>query len=885
MSLKKAALWLSTLLVLGGCPEPEEKPRLSAVTVTCTPTSVVASRPSQCTAQAKDQHGDDFAVSYRWTSSDESVATVDPTGKVTTLTAGTVNISASATAGDVTQQGQATLTVTPPIVHSTPITAHETWRAADSPHVVRGSIEVSGAGNPTLTLEAGVEIHFEQDAELRITQGVLRALGTQEAPIRLLSNQRTPTKGHWRGVVFAAGGSPSELNHVTLSHCGRASGEGACLVLKNQAAPVLRHVSVQNSGTAGVVVADGNTFGTGSTTLSVSGSEGYAISVEANQAGTLPTGGTFTGNARNAVELRGSNISSSQTWPSLGIPYVVNSFLLVESGTTIPTLTLAAGTVVRFGPGAGLNVGFDFPGELILNGTQAAPILLTADAAQPQPGHWQGVHLQGESSSASRLSHVTIEYAGTPLAPGYGAGNLNIYGRPGGGSRPVINNVVVRKGKSHGVYLTELGRFSMESSVLSAHDNGGYAISVESNYAGTLPSGGTFTGNALNAVELRGSTVAESQLWPNLGIPYIVNDFLIVENEAAKPTLTLAAGTVVRFGPNGGMMVGFDFPAELVLDGTQAAPILFTADAAQPQPGHWRGVHLMSETSELSRLSHVTFEYAGTPPVVGGEDLGSGNLNIYGKYGGGGGTVRPVINNVVARRGKAAGVYMVDFGKISPGSSTLSAHDNGGYAISVESNFAGTLPSGGTFTGNAFNAVELLGGNVVESQTWPNLGIPYVINTQIIVIDSTSTTTLTLPAGTEIRFGQSASLQLGTTSLHGALSAVGTAEKPIRFIPNTATPTKGHWRGLHFWNAEGSRLDHVVVTHAGMTGSIGTGNVNVYRELGAFITRGTFSDSAGCGITVSTGSHTGSTAVTTDFTLATYNNSFTNNTGGAQCTN
>jgi hypothetical protein len=201
-----------------------------------------------------------------------------------------------------------------------------------------------------------VELRFEQDSELRITNGALRALGTQEVPVRMVANQSVPTKGYWRGVVFTTAGSASELSHVTLSDCGRDTGDGACITLRNRAAPVLRNVTVRNSATVGVQVADEDSaFGTGSTMLSIAGSESYAAFIYANQAGTLPTGGSFTGNKPDAVEFLG-NVTRSQTWPNLGIPYIVNDFVQIQ-GTTSPTLTLSAGTMLRFGPNYGLFVG------------------------------------------------------------------------------------------------------------------------------------------------------------------------------------------------------------------------------------------------------------------------------------------------------------------------------------------------------------------------------------------------------------------------------------------------------------------------------------------------------------------------------------------------
>jgi Big-like domain-containing protein len=776
MRLNKASLCLTTLLVLSGCPGPEEKPQLSAVTVTCTPAAVQAGQTAQCTASATDQDGKPFAVSgFNWASSNESVATVEPTGKVTTtFSSGTASISASATANGVTQQGQTALSVTPytpqlsavtvtcavtsvpasrptqctasatdqggkpftvsnytwtssnesmakvgatgkvttfttgtatlgasatvggvtrqglasltvteaqPTLHSTPIAASETWRASENPHVVSGFVEVTGASAPTLTLEEGVELRFDSEAELRVSAGALRALGTPEMPIRMVANQSVPTKGYWRGVVFATAGSTSELNHVTLSGCGHNSGEGACIAAKNEAAPVLRHVAVLNSDSTGVLVADdGSAFGTGSTMLSISGTEYYAMHVGANQAGTLPAGGTFTDNAINAVELWGT-VSRSQTWPNLGIPYVANDNVYV-AGPTSPTLTLSTGTVLRFRPDSGLYVGIDEPGGLIVEGTPAAPVRFTADADSPLPGHWRGVHLHPHTSKNTRLTHATIEFAGaTGTATSWGTGGLNVYGDfSPDGVRPVLDTVVVQNGSAYGFFLVEDAGFGPGSTGLTARNNGGFALSMEANRAGTIPTSTTFSGNSRNAVEITSGTVSTTQTWPNIGAPYVLVEYLSV-GFTSNPTLTLLPGTELRFAAGTGFFVGVAYP--------------------------------------------------------------------------------------------------------------------------------------------------------------------------------------------------------------GALIAEGTAAAPIRFVPDEPTPSKGHWRGTHFSLAEGSKLDHVTVTHAGAVDPsiAGTGNLNVHREIGAFVTNSTFSDSAGCGISVSDGTRSGTTTVTTNFTLPTYNNTFASNTGGAQCNN
>jgi hypothetical protein len=369
------------------------------------------------------------------------------------------------------------------------------------------------------------------------------------------------------------------------------------------------------------------------------------------------------------------------------------------------------------------------------------------------------------------------------------------------------------------------------------------------------------------------TAITANETWSEAGNPHVVPGDLAVGGDSS-PTLTVSAGTVVRFGAGARLFVGEVKPGGLIVDGTEASPVLFTADSASPQPGHWQGVHLTYYSTSPSRISHATFEYAG----AGGDFfLGTGNLNLYGENNPiGPGTV---LNNVVTRKSSGSGFYLGFGGNIGSGSTRLSSRDNGGYAITARANYISGIPTDTTVSGNTHNAVQVLQ-ELFDAQTWPNLGIPYVLNEEINL-----TATLTLRPGTEIRFGANQLLAIGAGGTPGALIASGTAEAPIRFVPDAATPTKGYWRGLYFWDASGSRLDHVLITHGGATGTPSRGNVNVFREIGAFVTNSTLSDSPGCGITRSTGTRPNTTAVTTDFTLATYNNTFTNNTGGAQCAN
>ena len=74
----------------------------------------------------------------------------------------------------------------------------------------------------------------------------------------------------------------------------------------------------------------------------------------------------------------------------------------------------------------------------------------------------------------------------------------------------------------------------------------------------------------------------------------------------------------------------------------------------------------------------------------------------------------------------------------------------------------------------------------------------------------------------DVRFGSEIGLYLGysgNSSYPGALSAQGTAEAPITFTSNAATPAPGNWMGIYFHNYSDdalSVLDHCVVEYGGL---------------------------------------------------------------------
>jgi hypothetical protein len=426
------------------------------------------------------------------------------------------------------------------------------------------------------------------------------------------------------------------------------------------------------------------------------------------------------------------------------------------------------------------------------------------------------------------------------------------------------------------VWLVGTSEFAAGSARLSISGSRGAPVRVHGDQLGALPTGGTFTGNGNDSILVSGG-VMRSQTWPNLGIPYDIINRLSVTNRdftstTPPTTLTLSAGSVLRFGPQASLDVGSQYgddKADLIVNGTAEAPVRFTSASSTPRPGDWGGVNLGSTITSNTRLSHAIIEYAGNPFFSDNK----GNLNVLGSMYC---TDCPTLEHVLLQKSSAHGMTLTS-GHLAPGSTGLAVRDNGSHAIRAVADSVGSIPEGTVISGNSPDAVGIYRGDVTTTQTWPQLGVPYIIAQSVQVGSPPAYPTLTLTAGTELRFQQDGDLFVQD----GALVVAGTAKAPVRFVPHSDAPTKAFWRGVHVYvNSAGTRIDHAHISHAGAYGRGLQGNLNVYGDPGEFVTNSTFSNGGACGIMVSAYS-----GATTDFTLPTYNNTFLNNTGASQCSN
>ncbi|HEY0025842.1 MAG TPA: hypothetical protein VGB24_23335 [Longimicrobium sp.] len=424
-------LAISTACADNGIVTPDT-PELTSITVAAEEnrTELPVNGALQLTATGRDQDGAAMQTGpLAWSSADTTRARIDGQGVVTGRANGTVILTAASATGI---KGTLTLTIRG-AVHRGPITQSETWREADNPHYVADDVVVAGASSPRLTIEPGVEIRFAEHAAIFVggqQPGSLTADGTAAKKIRFVADDASPDKGHYYGVYFDRHtGAGSSIRHADFNHCGIDRGQvkvgaDACIAaVEPNVAPTIADVTIQNSGSNGIVMMDGGAFGPGSANVSVSGAELFPLVIGADFAGTLPDGGTFAGNGTNRVRIFSNEpVTRTQTWANLGIAYSVSTDLMIGGGGS-PVLTLADSVVLRMPSGATVYVGNwsgnGEPGGLVALGsrteTAAGPVVftrITADSDAPGKGHWDGILFARQALGDSRLRNLSVEWAG-----------------------------------------------------------------------------------------------------------------------------------------------------------------------------------------------------------------------------------------------------------------------------------------------------------------------------------------------------------------------------------------------------------------------------------------------------------------------------------------
>lgn len=287
----------------------------------------------------------------------------------------------------------------------------QTWAAFDVPYRVSNTLRPKA----TLTLQPGVTLEFEQDKGLEIEgTGRLNARGTEEAKIRFTGAEKQ--RGFWRGLYFyETRSSDNVLDHVIVEYAGSGKwhggdSRGGIYVRGGGVALGISNSLFADNSVAGLFIDNGNS----DVSVASTAFENNELPVwtAANSMGTFSGNNTFSENDKQWVLVgrsggsESSDVTSTQTWAALPVPYRLNRIIRIPSGSD---LSIAPGTTLEFNQDTGINVE---GGTLSADASDGERIRFIAADGENVHGYWRGLFFQATISSKNVIANADILHAG-----------------------------------------------------------------------------------------------------------------------------------------------------------------------------------------------------------------------------------------------------------------------------------------------------------------------------------------------------------------------------------------------------------------------------------------------------------------------------------------
>lgn len=375
--------------------------------------------------------------------------------------------------------------------------------------------------------------------------------------------------------------------------------------------------NVATTGAAGTIGVAGSAASTGgSSAVGTAGAGGATVVATAGAAGAVQstaTGGAAT-TTTTVVQTRvdvTDDIEAATTWTA-------DHVYVIPAGSTLyvsATLTIQAGTVIKFGSGAHINIQSE--GQLNAVGTATAPIVFTAlkddtaggdtngdaGASQASIGDWVEVMVYGNSSTFDYV-HLRYSNAGIQLK---------------GGNQSVKHSVFA----SNKTALDVTGVSSAANTVIT--DNVFYgnehplftdaSVAINATNVFHNPSVATQV-NTFQAIEVEGS-IDSSVTWSNTEVAYALYGTGGSYYVSSPAALTLASGVVVKLGYSSALIVSNG----ATLNGATTATFTSYRDdtllgdsngdatATTAAAGDWDGVRVITSTTD-DWLSGTNIKYA-----------------------------------------------------------------------------------------------------------------------------------------------------------------------------------------------------------------------------------------------------------------------------------
>jgi len=451
-----------------------------------------------------------------------------------------------------------------------------------------------------MTIEPGVEIHFEADLSFKVDdKGVLIAKGTSEDHIVFTAkNQSNP----WRGIGFVLSDDVrNSMDYVDISYAGSdlisIIDRKAAVGLSSFSELAFTNSTITHSVAIGMFVEDdveliafeNNRF---------ENNAGRPLVLPASEVGKLDAASQFsTSNGDNTIEIHEGSIDAVEpiTWTSFidGTPYVVTDDIDIDS-----ELTILPGAVFLIASNKGIKVSDS--GILIAEGTQENMIQFTAKEIDKP---WRGIGFILSDNQRNSLDYVEISYAGLD--------KISILERKAALGIASFSDVRVKNTKiihsaNYGMYIADdVEVIEFASNTFENNAKTPLIVSIESLHQ--LDAASKFgTTNGDDFIEVLGGTVdhTEEITWKSFddATPYVVSGNIGIQsgvNITSKASFLMKSDTEIQINQNGFLSAKGE---------SDAGRIKFTAfDTALP----WRGIAFLTDNIR-NELDFVEVSYAGS---------------------------------------------------------------------------------------------------------------------------------------------------------------------------------------------------------------------------------------------------------------------------------
>jgi hypothetical protein len=480
------------------------------------------------------------------------------------------------------------------------------WTSANT-YIIEGELYVKA----NLTIEPGTIIKFKQGAAMYVAYhdsdyATVKALGTQEKPIRFTSYAPSPAAGDYDYIGFYSGANHCEFVHCIFEFGGKNQYYGTILI--DETAVKFDNCQFLNIKNSAIILTNEGSFSqfTNNTFTSI---EKNAIEIESNKVHTIGEGNSFNVGSRFGISVKGNlNQAGTYTWLNHNAPYIISESIYLGASGNGVTLNINAGSSLKFANEKAIYVSYngDTYGKIIARGTETNPIVFTSNSTSPQAGDYEGIQFYN-GSSLSEFSYCTFEYAGKDLNKG------GIFIKE---ANIKFTNCRFENMKYNAIFLETDGRFTEFTNNHFA-SNLDYSINITSNYVGTIGTGNTFGTNSMGIKVEENLNKPGIHTWLNHEVPYVISGDFYIGSDGNGVILTLNPGIVIKFTLGATMYFAYNNNyGKLIANGTAANPITFTSAAPSAAKGDWNGLYFYEGSSE-SALSHCEILYAGRDTNMG----------------------------------------------------------------------------------------------------------------------------------------------------------------------------------------------------------------------------------------------------------------------------